>query len=314
MKIRVKPRIKYSAYIFIVLSIFILLASFSSFVIAADDQEPRGDESYEDYYARVSGGSGGGAASAGASALVATPSDSAARIQSFINDGYIIIKPVLELIVGTTAGGNLQESTIFFAKVLLLIIVFSLIFVILDKSGGNIFSSGWLKFLISFFVAILGVRFLNPELIEAIILPNQTFLVAVTAGLPFVLYYLAVSNFPSPTQRRLAWVFFSAIFTFIWIGRYEQLGNNRWIYPVAAVLGLLMIIFDGTFAKFRSKVKTEKLAARSADEQVKDLRRALVQLQKDYREGILGEDERENTQVFKRERNKILDKINHLRA
>ena len=170
-------------------------------------------------------------------------------------DGIVsIAKPYLQTLLGETSDG-----TIFVAKLLIFIILLSLVYVILKRSMGEFFGDKtWALWLISIAVPILGIRFLSSEMIYTIALPNSAFAVAVTAGLPFILFFLFVKEFESATLRRISWIFFGVIFLGLYTLRANDLGDSAWIYPLTALLCFIMASMDGTLQRFMARLKLEK--------------------------------------------------------
>lgn len=179
-----------------------------------------------------------------------------------------VLSPVLEIFVGPYADKG--ESGDFLMRILFLIIVFAILYIAFDKIG-IINDNKFVHWLLTAAVAILAVRWLSgQELIQAILLPYSVLGIAFSAGLPFVLYFLVVNDFPSQTQRKLAWIFFGVIFIALWIARYDDLATVTtesgksiawagYIYFATALLALIMIIFDGTFSRWRHKIRSEKV-------------------------------------------------------
>lgn len=173
-------------------------------------------------------------------------------INSFVKFSQGILMPLL----GETGTGD-----VFMGKVLILIILLSITYVILKQALATYFSDHkGLLFLICLAVGILGTRFLNKELVQTIILPNSVLAVAITAGLPFVLYFLIVNRFPTGITRKIAWVFFAVIFLAIYTLRASELGDIAYIYPLTALLSLAMAFLDGTIQRFMINNKIQRMA------------------------------------------------------
>ena len=134
----------------------------------------------------------------------AAPASLSQLAQDFVSGIINIVKPIL--------GAN-DTADIFMAKLVSALIVFSIVYAVLSRALANVFSGArWAVWVVSIAVAILGVRFLSAEMVQTIILPNSAFAVALTAGIPFVIYFLVVSQLDSSIVRRIAWIFFAVIF------------------------------------------------------------------------------------------------------
>ena len=158
------------------------------------------------------------------------------------------LSPVFEGILGDTS-----NSEFFFAKILIIILIISIVYAALSASGINALTEhAWVLWTVSIIVSILGVRFLTDELIQTIALPNSAFAVAVSAGIPFVLVFLMIRGF-QPFAQRLAWGFFAIIFLGLWIVRGDELGSVAFIYPLVAALAIIMAFLEGIIQKYMAQ-------------------------------------------------------------
>jgi len=198
----------------------------------------------------------------------AAPASLSQLAQDFVSGIINIVKPIL--------GAN-DTADIFMAKLVSALIVFSIVYAVLSRALANVFSGArWAVWVVSIAVAILGVRFLSAEMVQTIILPNSAFAVALTAGIPFVIYFLVVSQLDSSIVRRIAWIFFAVIFLGLYTLRYQELGGIAYIYPLTALLSLIMLFLDGTIRRLMDKISFEKtlstqgmLQANKIDEEIK---------------------------------------------
>lgn len=168
-----------------------------------------------------------------------------------------VLQPLFETILGDSG-----STDILFAKVLFFLILFGILYSVLDKI--EFFEENyWVLIVVSLGASILSVRWLGEaDWIQSIILPYSAMGIAITAGLPFVLYFLLIDvglQQKSGMIRRFAWIFFAVIFVGLWFTRYDEIQNAAWIYPATAALAFLMAIMDGTIQGFLIKLKLEKV-------------------------------------------------------
>lgn len=193
-------------------------------------------------------------------------------VSGVITNVYEVSKPVLEKIVGDTTAGQgvlASSSDIFFAKVLLLILILAIVSSVLLTSGVAILQEGWTHWVVSGVVAILSVRFLSADLINTMLIPYSTFGVVISSVIPLILYFFFVEKSlgtPKPAiVRRIAWVFFAVVFLSIWIMRQDDFSDNAGlisiIYPVTALLAIALAVLDGTIQKFFNSAKVGRLKA-----------------------------------------------------
>lgn len=187
------------------------------------------------------------------------------KVRTVINTIVQIIDPVTSVILGESfqAGPKGGASPYFFVKILFFIIVLSIVWIALSRIA--IFSEyPWALWLVSISIAILGMKFIvSPEWLSTILLPYGTLAIAISAGAPFVAYFIIVEwAITSRTLRRIAWLFFGVIFVFLWLTR-DDLGTSSWIYPITALACLVMIMFDGTIQRIKTRIKIDKAQSRS---------------------------------------------------
>lgn len=165
-----------------------------------------------------------------------------------------IISPILSPLIGEKN----PSSEDFFAKALFFIIVLSVIWIALDRTG--FFAAyPFTVWLISIIVAILSVRYIGPEFVATILLPYTTLGIAITSIIPFAIWFSLVEfGVPSRTLRNILWIFFAVIFVGIWITRPEVAGSAAWIYPVTILISLAMLFLDGTMQRLFRKMKYER--------------------------------------------------------
>ncbi|MBI2629534.1 hypothetical protein HYW76_00365 [Candidatus Pacearchaeota archaeon] len=186
----------------------------------------------------------------------------------FVESVYSTLEPYLKVLVGSTASDLVPGFSVFVAKILLLIILIAIIYITLSKSMAGFFADKmWVLWIISIILSVIGVRFLTPEWINAILLPTNTFAIAITAGLPFILYFMIVKGFNASVARRTAWIFFAVIFLILYASRTGVSGITAEakkayvIYPITAGLALLMVVLDGTIRSWWFKVQRESALA-----------------------------------------------------
>ncbi len=192
-------------------------------------------------------------------------------INSIFTGLFSIISSLFGQILGSTISSN---STYFYGAILLTIILFALVFNTM-KAANLFILQPWITWVISIAVAVLGVRFLTPELIATIILPYSALGVAVTAGLPFVLFFIMIEGLPTAGGggsgipaglRKFAWIFFGIIFIAIYSirandGTFGSESIVSYIYPLTALLSFIMILIDGTYQRWLANMQMQRATA-----------------------------------------------------
>jgi hypothetical protein len=194
------------------------------------------------------------------------------------------LKPLLNLAVGDVGTGDSVDN-IFIAKIILIALLISVIYVVLDRIP--LFSdSPYVLWTVAVAISVLGVRFIKPEMVNTIMLSNSAVAVSITAGLSFAVYFFFVETGlggpAHPTLRRISWIFFAVVFLGLWFSRMNEMGNFLWIYPVTAGLAFLMAVMDGTIQKFFADVQMDKASAAGKNAGLISLQTQLVQVHNNY--------------------------------
>jgi hypothetical protein len=199
-----------------------------------------------------------------ASFVSATPdfagqiSNFAGQISSAILNIIQQIKPLLEAILGNVDRvGSIDASQMFFAKVLIFILLVSLIWSVV-KTISFFNSSRWAIWAISLGIPLLGVRFLTPQIILFMIWPNASLGVILATFLPLlILFFFIERGLPSKTLRKSAWILAACIFVGIYFVRFDGIGNLAYIYLIAAGLSIAFLFFDRTIQIWWKRVGAE---------------------------------------------------------
>ena len=207
------------------------------------------------------------------------------QLTNVIDGAVQVIEPVARYLLGETPSGEWL-----FAKVLFLLIILAVVWTALNNI--EFFSENtWVLVVVSLGASILATRWLTEGIVQTILLPYTAMGIAVSAAIPFVVYFILVNwgfkNQPS-IVRKIAWIFFAVIFIGLWIVRGTQIpGVSAWIYPVTAIAALIMAGMDGTIHRFFVQVTIEKSGKTSKDEAIVEIKRKLNELPGDYTAGII---------------------------
>ena len=158
--------------------------------------------------------------------------------------------PFFEVLLNTSA-----YEDFFFAKCLLLILLFVVIVFVIDKAEifGKVKRKPFVIYTISAIVSILGMRYLpESDLIKGILLPYSALGIAITTFLPLVIYFFFIHNSGfEHFGRRAGWALYGIIFLALWWSKGIDLsGTSSWIYWGAIVFVLLSFIFDTSIHKY----------------------------------------------------------------
>lgn len=188
---------------------------------------------------------------------------SAGPVEELVDGANIVINGIFEILTPlfhALTGGEITETDSMVATILFLIIIFGIVYTALSKSG-FFNTNAWVLWTITLGVSLLSVRvFASEDLMNAVFLPYSTLGVVLTAGIPFVLYFLIVKDL-GKTARKMSWIFFSVVFVVLWFIRFETLGTYASIYLLTAAAGLTMLLMDGTIQRGYNKMKLDRKKA-----------------------------------------------------
>ena len=198
----------------------------------------------------------------GASDLIGKTFEGVNNIINIIVGG--LLKPFVQLVL-TNQGDTISDNTLF-AKLLFLLIILGFVHLALGK--GKLFEgNAGLHWLIVIVVSLLATRWLGTEaLLQTIILPYSVLGIAISAGLPFIIYFLFIElGFKGNEYsliRKVAWVLFIVVFIGLWVSRravITQAGSYAgYIYPVTLLVSIGALLFDGTIQRVWAKSELNK--------------------------------------------------------
>ena len=190
-------------------------------------------------------------------------------------------------------GSNTDSGELFFAKLLIFILLIAIISQVISQLPLSLNKYG---FLISFIVSILAVRFLNADWISTIILPYSVLGIALTSIFPLIIYFFFVEKSLSgyPAMRKIAWIFAGVVFVGLFIYRAngeqviidESTGfNASYVYLITAVLCFIFLLMDKTIQKAFIRAKHDQLKESVEMEGRANLLEKLNKMQKQWVEG-----------------------------
>ncbi len=211
-----------------------------------------------------------------------------------------IFNRVLKPLAGFLFGGKDNISgELLFAKILFFIIIISIIWKSLEQIDFISEHEG-VHWLIAISTSLLAIRWLGSKaIIQTIILPYSVMGIVLSAGIPFILWFIIINKgFSGPknkTIRRIAWIFFSVVFIGLWISRRPELlaQNSKagFIYPITALLAFLIAWFDGTIQKFFLKMELEKVGVQTKRNAIDFYKQKLAKLPELIQEDVISQKE-----------------------
>jgi hypothetical protein len=208
---------------------------------------------------------------------------------------YIIIQFVFDI------SGDLGiYDEYIFAKLILLIIIFIVVYTVLGKSVFTNFVDTHGKgkpvlYIISAAISILAIKYLPNEMIEAILLPYSALGVGLTVFLPLIIFFFFVHNSGMGVMgRRAGWIVFGASFIALWWSRYDLLESANFIYWIGIGFIAISLIFDNRIHKYFGLYNIKKFENMSKEKLHRHWKREKFQLDEDYRTGIITDEAKYN--------------------
>jgi hypothetical protein len=211
--------------------------------------------------------------------------------------------PAFEMIIGDYA-----TSEFFFSKILVLLLLVIIIKNVLDKA--RIFEDSDNKkvsLIISLILSILSIRFISQnDFFESIFIQYGVLGIAITTILPMVIFFYFIHNTKVGTfGRKMFWGIYAVILFVLWVSKSSELPEAaNWIYFLTFGLAVVFILMDKSihgyfgvsdFFDFQKKLNRERMRV---------LKRKLVEMDRDYKNGVFRGQEseyREESRELERE-------------
>ena len=202
---------------------------------------------------------------------------------TFMDGTKDVLSMFFEKILGSEAAG----SDVFFQRVLILLVVFGIVYSILDKI--DIFASnGFLLFLTSSAVSILGIRFLDDGFIQTILVPYGALGASIAIFLPILIYFTFVhTSVKGSFARRFAWLLYLFVLVAIWFVGKDLDNSSSWIYIAAMGFVLISVFFDPNIHKYFGMVGASRDRAYWNTNRKADIMRRLQEADKHHDAGRL---------------------------
>ncbi|MBX4196238.1 hypothetical protein KW805_01480 [Candidatus Pacearchaeota archaeon] len=166
-------------------------------------------------------------------------------VENIIQAWIDILEPILQAVLG----GDTWTGYLLFEKLLIFVLLLSVIQLVLgriptfDKQKG-------VRWVVAVVVSLIGVRYLDFEWINTIVLQYQVLAVAITAFLPFVIYFFFLHSVLGEygSVRKIGWILFIMVYFGLWNTADSSAHSD--IYFWTMLVALLFLLFDGTIRRY----------------------------------------------------------------
>jgi len=196
------------------------------------------------------------------------------------------LEPLFNALLGGPTGG--WTSYLLFEKILLFVILIALVY--LSLKNVELFSNNAaVLWIIAIAVPLLGVRFLDFEWLNTIFVQYKVIAFVLTAGLPFIIYFLFLYNVLGDydAMRKIGWIFFGVVFLFMWASSTDPTFSE--VYFWTAAIAFLFLLFDGTIRRTMVKMQYRALGYNRREDLARGIRRDISQADSDYAKDIINE-------------------------
>ncbi|MEM4259587.1 MAG: hypothetical protein QXS38_02410, partial [Candidatus Pacearchaeota archaeon] len=210
------------------------------------------------------------------------------QIVNFVNEVVKTIEPLAKYIVGESVEtAQYSAGTLLFAKILFLVLIFSLIYLALTNIDFFNYNK-LILWIICIAASILSTRFLGNDIVPAILIPYNTLGVFLTAGIPLILAFFVIERGMAGSGnkliRRVAWIFFAVIFIGLWFSYSSSATATKWvwIYPATAAIALIMMWMDGTIQGFFNQMALQKASAMGSGTAIIQIEKLIADIREQY--------------------------------
>lgn len=190
------------------------------------------------------------------------------QLRFALQDAVRIATPVFEIIIG-----QFGSSEFFYAKVLILILIFFIVYVVLERIPAFKDQTA-VRVIIGIVVSILAVRFMSEnQVFRGVLLPYGTLGIVLASGIPLAIFSLVmyISDFGS-VGRRLGWTLYGVTFSVLFFSRYNELDVlSRRVYLFCIIAIILFLIFDKRVKQYFSALDRNRFLVEANQNQIAHL-------------------------------------------
>jgi hypothetical protein len=199
-----------------------------------------------------------------------------------------------------------------FARIILLIIIFIIVYTVLKESLLKNYANDKGKpviYIISVAISILSIRYLPDNLIEAILLPYKALGVGLSVFLPLAIFFFFIHNSGMGyLGRRIGWIIFGTSFIALWWSRYDYIESANWIYWAGIGFIIIEFLFDRRIHSYFDMHGFKKTQERISRRTIWELEDQLETARERLKKGQI------DSKTFKEESDKIYDAIKAVKA
>ncbi len=171
-----------------------------------------------------------------------------------------IIVLLIQFISDTILDINTFDEFLF-AKILLFSIILLVVYTVIKKNtifGGK--KNRPIQWIVSSAIAILSVRYIPDEFVQAILLQYGTLAIGITMFLPLIIFFFFIHQSELGSfGRKIGWAVYIISFIALWIFRYDKIGEANVIYWIGLGFALIAVGFDSRIHKYFGMSSVRKI-------------------------------------------------------
>lgn len=178
------------------------------------------------------------------------------------------LSPFVAVLFGGFGNQFLFESLLYF------LIILSFSYIVLSRI--EVFKrNAAATWIITISVSLLATRFTGDYVWTKFILISYNVLgVSLLSIIPFIIFLFFIESFDSGAVRKFGWALYICVYVAVWYSESDSLGDIANIYLFAAIIGLILLLFDKTVRGWMARRLVRQglnanVAARIADLQEK---------------------------------------------
>lgn len=192
------------------------------------------------------------------------------------------IQPVAQFFLG----GYDYTGYMLFERFLVFLLILSVTFIALSKAPFFADQKN-VVMLLSFVIPLMSVRYINFEWLNTIMLSYQVFGIALTAFIPFVIYFFFLMGI-APNHaaiRKIGWVFFLCVY----LGLYTTSDSSFYgqVYMWTALVAFVFLLADGSIARAMMWNKIKESGKSTIQQAEISVRRKMKELSDDLNNGVI---------------------------
>ena len=163
------------------------------------------------------------------------------NVRTMMQDVIDIYVDTFEPVLQALFGGFGWSSMYLFERLLLFILLAVIIYLALDRI--TIFQyQKKIRIIVAIIIPLIGIRFVNYEWLNAVLMQYQLLAIVLTAILPFILYFMFLYSIAEEhgILRKVGWALFLGVYAGLWSSAGSEANSTIYFWTIIAALVCLI--------------------------------------------------------------------------